>query len=55
MGDDRNIRGKVQVAGVVGPLWFGAWLFMIGYLGLGMPKLLYAIVLWPYYLGLHFR
>ncbi len=55
MGDDRKIRGKVEVAGVIGPLWFGAWLFCIGYLGLHMPRVLWAVVLWPYYLGQHFR
>ncbi|MCK6462387.1 MAG: hypothetical protein L6Q29_01015 [Candidatus Pacebacteria bacterium] len=34
--------------------WFAAWLFTIGYLNLSFPKLIYAIILWPYYLGLHF-
>lgn len=34
-----------------GGLWFGGWLFTIGFLDLAMPKLIYAIVLWPYYLG----
>jgi hypothetical protein len=55
MGDERTFKGKMEVAGVVGPLWFAAWLFMIGYLNLSMPKLLYAIIFWPYYLGVHFR
>lgn len=34
-----------------GGLWFGGWLFTIGFLGLTIPKAIYAIVLWPYYLG----
>jgi hypothetical protein len=55
VGDDRVIRGKMEVAGVVGPLWFAAWLFVWGYLGLGVGKAVLAILLWPYYLGAHFR
>lgn len=34
-----------------GMLWFAAWLFTVGYLGLGFWKGAFALVLWPYYLG----
>jgi len=34
--------------------WLAAWLFTIGFLDLSWPRILYAIILWPYYLGLHF-
>jgi hypothetical protein len=34
-----------------GMLWFGAWLFTLGYLHLPFWKGVLAIVLWPYYLG----
>jgi uncharacterized membrane protein len=35
----------------VGGLWFGGWLFSIGFLHLGFWKGVLAILLWPYYLG----
>lgn len=34
-----------------GGIWFGGWLFTIGFLHLVMPKAIYALLLWPYYLG----
>ncbi len=37
-----------------GGLWFAAWLFTIGYLHLSFGKGLVAIIVWPYFLGLHF-
>lgn len=38
-------------ASLAGPLWLAGWLFTWGLLHLGMPKALFAILLWPYYLG----
>jgi len=38
-----------------GVLWFAAWLFTIGFLHLDFVKGVFAIVLWPYFLGMHFR
>jgi len=40
--------------GSVGLLWFGGWLFTIGFLHLTLVKGILAIVLWPYYLGAAF-
>lgn len=37
-----------------GGLWFAAWLFTIGYLHLSFAQGVFAIIIWPYYLGLHF-
>ena len=37
----------------LGGLWFAAWLFTIGFLHLSFWKGVFAIVLWPYYIGLH--
>ncbi len=37
-----------------GGLWFAGWLFTIGYLQLVVPKAMYALLLWPYYLGVAF-
>jgi hypothetical protein len=46
-------KEKVKIVNntLSGGLWFGGWLFTIGFLHLAIPKAIYAIVLWPYYLG----
>ncbi len=33
--------------------WVAAWLFTIGYLHLGFWKGFFAIVVWPYFIGVH--
>ncbi len=38
----------------VGCLWFAAWLFTIGFLHLSFWKGVFALVIWPYYIGVHF-
>jgi len=45
---------KIEQHSFVGILWFGAWLFTIGFLRLTFWKGVLAIVLWPYYLGVTF-
>jgi hypothetical protein len=47
---------KIKVENHVfgGGLWLAAWLFTLGYLGLGFWQGVLAIIAWPYYLGLHF-
>lgn len=42
---------KIEQHSTAGGFWFAAWLFTIGYLGLGFWKGLLALLLWPYYLG----
>ena len=42
---------RIEQHGSAGLLWFGAWLFTLGYLHLPFWKAVLAIVLWPYYLG----
>ncbi|WP_196260504.1 hypothetical protein [Pelagibacterium limicola] len=37
----------------LGVLWFIGWLFTIGYLGLGFWTGVLALVVWPYFLGVH--
>ena len=52
MGEEKRVvRGKMEIAGLVGPLWFIGWLFTIGFADLSLVKAVVAIVLWPYYLG----
>lgn len=40
---------------VVAPIWFMGWLFTIGYVSLVWWKILLALVVWPYFLGLALR
>lgn len=42
---------KVEVAGIMGPIWFMGWLFTIGFLELTFFKGFLAILAWPYYIG----
>ena len=50
--DNRSI--KVENHSVAGVAWIGGWLFTIGFLQLTFWKGTLAILLWPYYLGVHF-
>jgi hypothetical protein len=45
---------RIEQHSIVGCLWFGAWLFTIGFLHLTFWKGFLAILLWPYFLGAHF-
>ena len=36
-----------------GLVWCAAWLFTIGYLHLSFWRGVLAIILWPYYIGVH--
>lgn len=39
----------------LGIFWLAGWLFTIGYLKLDFWKAVIAIVVWPYYLGKHYK
>jgi hypothetical protein len=45
---------KIEQHTFVGGLWCIGWLFTLGFLHLSFGKGVLAIVLWPYYLGVHF-
>lgn len=47
----RIMSRKVEVAGIMGPVWFIGWLFTIGFLKLTFFKGLLALFIWPYYIG----
>lgn len=51
MGDEKKIQGKMEVAGLMGPIWVMGWLFTIGFAHLPFMKAVFAVVLWPYFLG----
>ncbi|MBI5645219.1 hypothetical protein HY970_03925 [Candidatus Kaiserbacteria bacterium] len=45
---------KIEHHTLSGGVWIAAWLFSIGYLHLTFWHGVLAIVIWPYYLGMHF-
>jgi hypothetical protein len=52
MGEEKRvIRGKMEIAGLAGPLWFIGWLFTIGFADLSFWNGVLALLIWPYYLG----
>ena len=44
-------RIRIEQHGSAGLLWFGAWLFTIGFLHLSFWKGVLGLVIWPYYMG----
>ena len=50
-----GIRKIQVVGGLAGPIWFIGWLFTIGFVHLGFSKGLFALVIWPYFLGVALR
>lgn len=44
---------KVEQHTLSGGVWLAAWLFTIGYLQLSFWKGVLAILLWPYFIGVH--
>ena len=49
MGQGDKIRIEQHSFG--GMLWFGGWLFTLGFLQLQFWRGVLALLLWPYYLG----
>jgi hypothetical protein len=45
----------VQNHNDLGVLWIIGWIFTIGYLHLSFWRGALALIIWPYYLGKHFR
>lgn len=47
-------RVRIDQHGGLGLIWCAGWLFAIGFLQLTFWKGLLAVVVWPYFLGVHF-
>ena len=45
---------RIEQHSSIGLLWIGGWLFTLGYLKLTFWKSVFAIFIWPYYLGVTF-
>lgn len=52
--NDGRDRIKIEQHSFGGMLWFGGWLFTLGFLGLSFWKGVLALFIWPYYLGAAF-
>jgi hypothetical protein len=52
--DDKKEKIRIEHHSTAGLLWFGGWLFTIGYLHLTFWKGVLAILLWACFLGAHF-
>lgn len=42
---------RIEQHTITGGLWFTMWLFTVGYLQLDLIRGLFALLLWPYFLG----
>lgn len=52
MANEKHVvRGKMEVAGIMGPVWMIGWLFTVGYAHLPVGKAIVGLLIWPYYLG----
>lgn len=45
---------RIEQHSSIGLLWCAGWLFTIGYLDLSFWKGVFAIVVWPYFIGTTF-
>ena len=48
---DSTEKIRIEQHSFGGMLWFGGWLFTLGFLELGFGKGILALFVWPYYLG----
>lgn len=51
----KSVAPKIRIEQhtLTGGLWFAAWLFTIGYLHLSFWMGVFALVVWPYFIGVH--
>jgi len=45
---------RIEQHSSIGLLWVAGWLFTIGYLDLTFWRGVLALVVWPFFLGVHF-
>jgi len=55
MSPENKFSDGHGIAGFGGFIWFAGWLFTIAYANLVWWKIILALVVWPYYLGLAVR
>jgi hypothetical protein len=47
----RSEKIRIEQHSATGMLWFGGWLFSIGFLHLTFWKAVLGLLIWPYYIG----
>lgn len=52
MSQGRVVTVRGELAGLI---WFVGWLFTIGFAQIVGWKILFALIVWPYYLGVAVR
>lgn len=55
MGQEGKSGRTAGSAGAGGLLWFGGWLFTLGFTKLVWWQVILGVLVWPYFLGLHVR
>jgi hypothetical protein len=49
---EKNIQKiSIDQHSLFGGLWFASWLFTLGFLHLSFWKSVFALVVWPYFIG----
>lgn len=46
-------RVRIRHHTTTGGVWFAGWLFTAGFVHLGFWQTVLALIIWPYYLGVH--
>ncbi|MDD2766445.1 MAG: hypothetical protein PHH40_01605 [Candidatus Moranbacteria bacterium] len=46
---------KIENHAFSGGMWIAAWIFTIGFLHLTFLQGVFAVIIWPYYLGVAFH
>ena len=55
MDTDKPVKPiRIEQHSLAGCLWFAAWLFTIGFLHLSFWKAVFALAIWPYFIGHHY-
>ena len=44
-------RIRIEQHSSLGLIWIAGWLFTVGYLNLSFGQGLFAVLIWPYYIG----
>jgi hypothetical protein len=44
-------RIRIEQHSSLGLIWIAGWLFTVGYLNLSFGQSVFAILIWPYYIG----
>ena len=47
----KDQKTHVETASIVGPIWYIGWLFIVAFAKLAFWKAVFALIIWPYYLG----